>query len=159
MLDRLLAFDETHNKSGNRGRGNGWNRGYDDVKVHYREKDVDSEEFPRFMTPLMLATQCGLYETVEYLVNRGHKLDRPHPPRCTCGDSCLAAAARGDVVADSCERLNGYWAISNPTFICTTSSSADPVLECFRLHEELLQCGAAEQVHKTTYTDMASQVI
>jgi len=161
MLERMLEFDEANNKSGNRGRGNGWNRirSNDDVKGHYADKDIESEEFPRFMTPLMLATQCSLYETVEYLVNRGHKLDRPHPPRCTCGDRCVATAARGDVVADSSERLNGYWSISDPTFMCTTSSSSDPVLECFRLYEELLQCGTTEQVHKTTYTQMASQVI
>jgi len=161
MLDRLLEFDEANNKIGNRGRGNGWNRirSNDNFGGNYPENDIESEEFPRFMTPLMLATQCGLYEMVEYLVNRGHKLDRPHPPRCTCGDRCVAAATRGDVVADSCERLNGYWAISNPTFMCTTSSSSDPVLECFRLHEELLRCGSTEQVHNATYTYMASQVI
>ncbi|XP_008183081.1 short transient receptor potential channel 6-like [Acyrthosiphon pisum] len=160
MLERMLEFDEANNKSGNRGRGNGWNRirSNDDVKGHYPEIYIDSEEFPRFMTPLMLATQCSLYETVEYLVNRGHKLDRPHPPRCTCSDQCVAAATRGDVVADSSERLNGYWSISDPTFMCTTSSSSDPVLECFRLYEELLQCGSTEQVHKTTYTQMATQV-
>jgi len=161
MLERMLEFDEANNKSGHRGRGNGWSQtqSNDDVKGYYPEKDIDSEEFPRFMTPLMLATQCSLYEMVEYLVHRGHKLDRPHPPRCTCGDRCVAAAARGDVVADSSERLNGYWSISDPTFMCTTSTSSDPVLECFRLYEELLQCGSTEKVHNTTYTQMASQVI
>ncbi|XP_026819893.1 short transient receptor potential channel 4-like [Rhopalosiphum maidis] len=160
MLDRLLEFDETNNGTGNRGKGIGWNRvrSDDGVNAADPEDDDDSEEFPRFMTPLMLAAQCGLYETVEYLVNRGHKLDRPHPPRCTCSDRCMVSASRADAVADSCKRLNGYWAISNPTFICTTSSSSDPVLECFRLHEELLRCGSAEQVHNATYTYMAAQV-
>ncbi|XP_060848493.1 short transient receptor potential channel 4-like isoform X2 [Rhopalosiphum padi] len=150
MLDRLLEFDETNNGTGNRGKGIGWNRvrSDDDVNGADPEDDADSEEFPRFMTPLMLAAQCGLYETVEYLVNRGHKLDRPHPPRCTCSDQCMVSASRADAVADSCKRLNGYWAISNPTFICTTSSCSDPVLECFRLHEELLRCGSAEQVRQ-----------
>ncbi|KAF0765472.1 short transient receptor potential channel 4-like [Aphis craccivora] len=160
MLDRLLEFDETNNRSGNRGKGCGWNRvrSDDDANVDEPEDDADSEEFPRFMTPLMLATQCGLYETVEYLVNRGHTLDRPHPPRCTCSERCMVSASSADAVSDSCKRLNGYWAISNPTFICTTSSSSDPVLECFQLHEELLLCGSAEQVHNTTYTYMAAQV-
>lgn len=154
LLDRLLEFEEAKGNAKSRGRGSGWNR-----TPEVPEDDNDSEEFPRFMTPLLLATQCGLYETVEYLVNRGHKLDRPHPPRCTCDEGCAAAAKRGEVVTDSCERLNSYWAISNPTFMCTTSSSSDPVLECFRLHDELLLCGAAEQVYKTMYMSMAQQVI
>ncbi|XP_025208592.1 short transient receptor potential channel 6-like [Melanaphis sacchari] len=161
LLDRLLEFEETNGR-GKKSRGKvsgGWKRiasgtGGNDAA----DDDDDSEEFPRFMTPLLLATQCGLYETVEYLLNRGHTLDRPHTPRCTCDERCAAAAVRGEVVTDGCERLNAYWAISNPTFICTTSTRSDPVLRCFQLHDELLQCGSEEQVYKAAYTSMAEQV-
>jgi len=159
LLDRLLEFEETNGKAKIHGRGSGWKimesntyRASDD------NDDNDSEEFPRFMTPLLLATQCGLYEIVEYLLNRGHTLERPHPPRCTCDERCAALAKRGEVVTDGCERLNAYWAISNPTFICTTSTSADPVLRCFQLRDELMRCGSEEQVYKATYTSMAEQV-
>ncbi|XP_027845302.2 short transient receptor potential channel 6-like [Aphis gossypii] len=159
LLDRLLEFEETNGRGKNWGKGSGWKRTASDTDGNDATDDEnDSEEFPRFMTPLLLATQCGLYETVEYLLNRGHTLDRPHPPRCTCDERCAAAAMRGEVVTDGCERLNAYWAISNPTFICTTNTSADPVLRCFQLHDELLQCGSEEQVYKAAYTSMAEQV-
>lgn len=158
LLDRLLEFEETNGRANSRGRGSGWKRMEPSPYGSSHDDDNDSEEFPRFMTPLLLATQCGLYETVEYLLNRGHTLDRPHPPRCTCDERCAAAAKRGEVVTDGCERLNAYWAISNPAFICTTSTISDPVLWCFQLRDELLRCGSEEQVYKGTYTSMAEQV-
>lgn len=156
LLDRLLEFDETNGKAKIHDRGSGWKKM--ESNTYRASDDNDSEEFPRFMTPLLLATQCGLYEIVEYLLNRGHTLERPHPPRCTCDERCAALAKRGEVITDGCERLNAYWAISNPTFICTTSTSADPVLRCFQLRDELMRCGSEEQVYKATYTSMAEQV-
>ncbi|XP_060847002.1 short transient receptor potential channel 4-like [Rhopalosiphum padi] len=164
LLDRLLEFEEANGRGKSRGNAGGRKRtasdtdGSDAADGDDDDDSNDSEEFPRFMTPLLLATQCGLYETVEYLLNRGHTLEKPHPPRCTCDKRCAAAAIRGEVVTDGCERLNAYWAISNPTFICTTSTSADPVLRCFQLHDELLQCGSEEQVYKAAYTSMAEQL-
>jgi hypothetical protein len=32
----------------------------------------ESEEFPPSMKPLLLAALCGRYETVDFLLNRGH---------------------------------------------------------------------------------------
>lgn len=143
LLDRLLEFKEKN------GDGDG------DGDASAAAAADSSEEFPSFMTPLMLAAQCGRYETVEYLLSHGHALDRPHPPRCQCAERC--ADAHADIVADGCERLNAYRAISDPSYLCC-SSAADPILACFLLHDELLDCGAVDQVYKTVYTAMAQQV-
>lgn len=144
LLDRLLEYKENDGSGGGVGGGG---------TTH-----DDSDAFPAFMTPLMLAAQCGRYETVEYLLGRGHKLNRPHPPRCACEERCAAAAAlTRDVVADGCERLNAYRAISNPTYVCCTAVT-DPILVCFQLHDELLECGAVDQVYMSVYTSMAQQV-
>ncbi|XP_050426946.1 short transient receptor potential channel 4-like [Adelges cooleyi] len=116
----------------------------------------DSEEYPSFMTPLLLAAQCGRYEIIEYLLASGHRLERPHPPRCMCTVRCLPMLESADVVANGCERLNLFRAISNPAYLCCTSH--DPILACFQLHDELLECGAVEQVYKTVYTEMAYKV-
>uniref|UniRef100_A0A2S2QFU4 Short transient receptor potential channel 3 n=1 Tax=Sipha flava TaxID=143950 RepID=A0A2S2QFU4_9HEMI len=105
------------------------------------------------MKPLLLAALCGRYETVDFLLNRGHKLQRPHPPKCMC-DECLAM---DNVVAAGTEKLNTYRALSSPTYLCRTSAT-DPILACFRLHDELLERGAYEQVYETAYTSLALQV-
>lgn len=119
--------------------------------------EPDSEEFPSFMTPLLLAAQCGRYETVEYLLNHGHKLDIPHPPRCKCEERCMTEIIGTNMITDGCKRLNAYRAMSDPTYLCCTSAS-DPILACFLLHDELLECGSVDQVYKTVYIALAQQV-
>lgn len=147
LLDRLLKYTETHG---------------DKMAINViGTEDDDSDEFPPSMTALMLAAQCGRYELVEYLLSHGHKIERPHPPRCTCEEKCSAAARQlvdRDVVADGCQQLNAYRAISDPTYVCCTSAD-DPILVCFKLYDELLKCGYDEQVYKTVYASMAQQVI
>lgn len=118
--------------------------------------DDESEEFPSSMEPLTLAAMCGRYETVDYLLNRGHRLRQPHSPRCASQERC-ADADCDDVVAAGIERLNTYRALSSPTYLCRTSA-ADPILTCFRLHEDLMDRGKHEQVYETVYTSMALQV-
>lgn len=118
---------------------------------------IDSDEFPPYVTPLLLAAQCGRYETVMYLMKRGHRLDRPHPPRCACPEQCQPRDRPVDRVAEGCKRLNTYRAMADPTYVCCTSA-ADPILACFRLYDELLECSDVDQMYKVVYTIMAQQV-
>lgn len=133
-LDRLMRHD-------------GWNAD--------RDPATDADEFPPHVTPLMLAAQCGQRATIEYLLARGHRVDRPHPPRCGCPERCADGPA--DPVADGRERLDAYRAICNPTYVCYTEA-ADPILACFRLHRELLECGDVDQFYKSEYDALAQQV-
>ncbi|XP_050527847.1 short transient receptor potential channel 4-like [Daktulosphaira vitifoliae] len=123
------------------------------IKLNYSE---DSEEYPNFITPLLLAAQCGRYEMIEYLLSCGDKLERPHPSKCMCISRCRPMMESMDIISIGCERLNVYAAISNPAYLCCTSS--DPVLKCFQLHHELLECGEVDQVYKNVYSEMAYKV-
>lgn len=40
--------------------------------------------FPDYMTPLILAAQCGNYEITGLLLQRGHRIEHPHHPTCYC---------------------------------------------------------------------------
>jgi len=43
-----------------------------------------STEFPRYLTPIMLAAQCGHYQIISLLLKRGHTIPIPHKARCLC---------------------------------------------------------------------------
>lgn len=57
------------------------------------------------------------------LIDRGHKIDPPHPPYCRC-KQCLVQADTDDLLNASAARLNIYRAIANPAYIA--QSSLDP---------------------------------
>jgi len=43
-----------------------------------------SAEFPQYLTPIMLAAQCGHYQIISLLLERGHTIPIPHKARCLC---------------------------------------------------------------------------
>lgn len=43
-----------------------------------------STEFPQYLTPIMLAAQCGHHQIISLLLERGHKIPTPHKARCVC---------------------------------------------------------------------------
>lgn len=46
-----------------------------------------SIEFPRHLTPLVLAAQCGHINIIGLLLSRGHTpITTPHEPRCSCNE-------------------------------------------------------------------------
>jgi len=44
----------------------------------------NSTEFPQYLTPIMLAAQCGHHQIISLLLERGHKIPIPHKARCLC---------------------------------------------------------------------------
>lgn len=45
---------------------------------------TQSSDFADHITPLILAAQCGHYEIIEMLIERGHRINKPHLPNCVC---------------------------------------------------------------------------
>lgn len=45
---------------------------------------TQSSDFPDHITPLILAAQCGHYEIIAMLMERGHRINKPHLPNCVC---------------------------------------------------------------------------
>jgi len=46
-----------------------------------------STEFPQYLTPLMLAAQCGHFTIISLLLKRGHTIQIPHKPQCLCKEA------------------------------------------------------------------------
>lgn len=44
----------------------------------------NSTEFPQYLTPIMLAAQCGHYRIISLLLARGHAIQTPHRAGCLC---------------------------------------------------------------------------
>ncbi|XP_013195311.2 short transient receptor potential channel 4 [Amyelois transitella] len=95
---------------------------------------LHSADFPEYITPLILAAQCGHYKIVGLLIERGHTILMPHTPRCFC-TCCKSMFLNEDPLRFSLARLSVYQALSSPVYIIQTSS--DPILTAFHLASEL----------------------
>ncbi|XP_021917483.1 transient-receptor-potential-like protein [Zootermopsis nevadensis] len=112
----------------------------------------DSAYYPEYMTPLMLAAQCDNYEIIGMLMERGHKIQHPHPPKCSCNccREALKDTKRGERLLDV------YRAITNPTYIC--QNSTDQILTAFELNKELMDYASTDLELRPTYLDLAKKV-
>lgn len=114
-----------------------------------------SSDFPDHVTPLILAAQCGHYEIIEMLINRGHVIVKPHHPSCRCGD-CRARLENDDLLHAETLRLNLYRAVCNPAYIC--HSTNDPILVAFFLSKELNECANCIPEFRAAYKLLASEI-
>nr|CAD7411671.1 unnamed protein product [Timema cristinae] len=114
-----------------------------------------SAEFPDYITPLILAAQCGHYEIIEMLLERNHSITRPHPPRCLCSQVCRRILKEEDALHVATAKLEVYRAISNPAYLC--QSSDDPILMAFQLFKELHQCATIHQEFRAAYTQLSRE--
>lgn len=58
-----------------------------------------------------------------------------------------------DLLSVTSGKLHIYRALSNPAYICQTSS--DPILTAFKLSAELLVCGQVDMIYIEQYTVLA----
>lgn len=112
----------------------------------------ESSDFPDHITPLMLAADLGHYELIEILLERGHRLSKPHLPNCCCS-TCAERLNSDDLLHAQTRRLTLYRAISNPAYICHTSD--DLILTSFELSHELELCASAYPEFRSAYTKLS----
>lgn len=114
-----------------------------------------SSDFPDHVTPLILAAQCGHYEIIEKLIERGHRISKPHPPDCLCQE-CKIRLEHEDILHSETLRLNLYRAITNPAYIC--HSTRDPILTAFQLSHELRKCAMIVVEFRAAYNELADDI-
>ncbi|GJQ70227.1 hypothetical protein Trydic_g22680 [Trypoxylus dichotomus] len=114
-----------------------------------------SSDFPDHVTPLILASQCGHFEIIQMLIERGHKIAKPHLPNCSCTE-CLAHLDHDDLLHAETLRLNLYRAVTNPAYIC--HSTHDPILTAFELSRELLLCSRMVPEFKAAYLELSREI-
>lgn len=114
-----------------------------------------SSDFPDHVTPLILAAQCGHYEIIEMLINRGHVIAKPHHPSCRCGE-CRSRLENEDLLHAETLRLNLYRAVSNPAYICHATN--DPILMAFMLAKEMEDCADYIPEFRAAYQELATAI-
>lgn len=114
-----------------------------------------SSDFPDYVTPLILAAQCGHYEIIKLLVERGHTISKPHPPNCQCSD-CRIRLEHDDLLHAESLKLNLYRAVSNPAYLCY--STHDPILAAFQLSKELRECAFYIPEFRVAYTELSAEI-
>lgn len=114
-----------------------------------------SSDFPEYVTPLILAAQCGHFEIIEMLIERGHKISKPHPPSCQCHD-CKIQYNQQDLLHGETLRLNLYRAVTNPSYIC--HSTHDPILTAFELSKELHDASFIVPQFKPAYQELSQEI-
>lgn len=114
-----------------------------------------SSDFPDYVTPMILAAQCGHYEIIELLIKRGHMITKPHHPSCRCGE-CRSRLENEDLLHAETLRLHLYRAVSNPAYIC--HSSSDPILVAFFLSKELNECANIIPEFRAAYKELAAAI-
>ncbi|OQV25244.1 Short transient receptor potential channel 5 [Hypsibius exemplaris] len=118
----------------------------------------DSVDFTPDITPLMLAAHLDDFNMVKLLVDRGHKLVRPHPPGCLCGRAECSGNKSKDFakLEYSKRRYNSYRAVCSPTYICLNSK--DVIKTCFKFCSELHGCTAKEAEFAEKYEVLAERL-
>ncbi|XP_057670817.1 short transient receptor potential channel 5-like [Diorhabda carinulata] len=114
-----------------------------------------SSDFPDYVTPLILAAQCGHYEIIKLLIERGHSMSKPHPPSCRCSE-CRSRLEHDDLLHAESLRLNLYRAVANPAYICY--STHDPILAAFQLSKELKESSFLVPEFRVAYTELSEEV-
>ncbi|KAK6631061.1 hypothetical protein RUM44_003234 [Polyplax serrata] len=110
-----------------------------------------SVDFADDLTPLILAAQLGNYETIDFLLKRGHSIPPVHPPFCKC-ESCKADLKKYDRLKYSTMKLNLYKAICNPMYIFHTRD--DPFQRAFELTKELEDAATVFPQFKVSFQEL-----
>ncbi|KAL4091059.1 hypothetical protein QTP88_025800 [Uroleucon formosanum] len=114
-----------------------------------------SAEFPQYLTPIMLAAQCGHYQIISLLLESGHTIPIPHKARCLCKEVCKSLVQLNSGLEASELKLSVFRALSNLFYIYLTSE--DPILTAFQLSKQLLEHGNVNRLFKSDYESLNLQ--
>uniref|UniRef100_A0A7E4VG99 ANK_REP_REGION domain-containing protein n=1 Tax=Panagrellus redivivus TaxID=6233 RepID=A0A7E4VG99_PANRE len=112
----------------------------------------NSDVFPPYMTPLMLACICNNYAIVECLLLRDHRMVLPHRTECLCKECDRVS----NCIIGSNQRLDSYRALSSEAFLWMATN--DPVLAAIDLVSELGDCQSEDPEHKEVYASFQTRV-
>ncbi|KAI5710441.1 hypothetical protein M8J75_008658 [Diaphorina citri] len=125
-------------------------------KCHKPESEFkghcNSNDFPKCITPLMLAAQLGRLEIVALLLERGHCIPYPHLPTCQCVQVCQNTDNLNSKPQPPSSIINIYRASCNPVYIFQTSD--DPFLSAFCLSQDLEICSKFYHVFRSSYEEL-----
>lgn len=113
---------------------------------------VNSPDFPDYLTPLMLAAQCGHVEMINLLLYRDHPpLVPPHAPSCQC-EECIVMQKEKDPLELTNYKYDLYRAICNPVYVCQLTN--DPILLVFHLVVELREVAKKNRILLRSYEEL-----
>ncbi|XP_054275609.1 short transient receptor potential channel 5-like [Macrosteles quadrilineatus] len=94
-----------------------------------------SLHFPGYLTPLMLASHCGHFEIMQYLIKENHPpIPVPHEPKCVC-KKCVTELREMDPLEWAAKKLDTFRALTSPYYIMLDSE--DPIFTVFLRVEEI----------------------
>ncbi|KAL7031376.1 hypothetical protein ACKWTF_006982 [Chironomus riparius] len=119
----------------------------------WQKVDINTAQYAREITPLILAAHKNNYEIIKLLLDRGATLPQPHDVKCPC-DECIRKSSE-DSLRHSLSRVSEYRALASPSLIAL--SSVDPLQTAFQLSWELRNLAFAEQECKAEYLELRKQ--
>ncbi|XP_046666859.1 short transient receptor potential channel 4-like [Homalodisca vitripennis] len=116
---------------------------------------INSAEFPEYLTPLIVAAQCGHIEMIHFLFSRGHpEIPQPHKPTCVCSE-CVTMMKELDPLLIATKTFDTYKAICSHAYIPNVTN--DPILMVFHLVEELKEQAVRYRLFHSKYDELIEE--
>ena len=114
--------------------------------IAFFDTSIDSSRFPPGVTPLTLASHKNLFDIVDVLMKKGHKIAWPHKISCPCLE-CYNGR-QYDLLKFSLSRINTYRGLAGRPHLCL--SSDDSIAGAFFLGRELERLARKEPEFKVS---------
>ncbi|ESN92393.1 hypothetical protein HELRODRAFT_89480 [Helobdella robusta] len=109
------------------------------------------DDYPPYVTPLMLACEKNSFPAVKILLHYGHRLHKPHLPDCTCPECEMMEDVS---LIEAKTRYTEFKCLASPPYVIL--STFDPLLYMFRLNSVLKAESKTEPEFYDEYTAIAN---
>lgn len=125
--------------------------------LDHKLDQIVNSEFPKYVTPLSLAAEVGMYETIDYFINvREHDLiQKPHHVRCRCLLVCQPFKRR-DPIKVAYHTLHIYSGLTRPSYF--VHATENPLTWAFELHHTLVEVADFHVALKSCFLRLAKRV-